>query len=125
MKRLIALSQLEGTQLDELRTLLREGGIEISETAPTLFSSGALWVPERDLERARELLRRESAAFAARAREAWEREWREEHRSSHARWLLARLRANPAEMLLALALLAFFVGLLVLIPLAYLLRRLA
>src|SRR5512134_211770 len=124
MKRLTALSQLEGKQLDELRALLRERGIEVSETAPTLFSSGALWVPEQDLEQARDLLNQESAAFAARAREEWEREWREEHRSSGARWLLARLRANPAEMLLALALLAFLVWLLVLSPLLYLLRRL-
>jgi hypothetical protein len=124
MKRLVALSQLEASQLDELRALLRERGIAFSETAPTLFSSGALWVQDEDLDSARELLRQESAAFAVRAREEWEREWREQHRSSHARWLLARLRANPGEMILALALLAFFAWLLVLSPLLYLLRRL-
>lgn len=124
MKRLVALSQLEAKQLDDLRALLRGAGIEVSETAPTLFSSGALWVPERELERARELLSQESAAFAAQARKVWQREWREEHRTSYARWLLARLRANPGEMILALVLLAFLVWLLVLSPLLYLLRHL-
>jgi hypothetical protein len=125
VKRLIALSLLEPKQLEELRALLRESGIECSETAATLFSSGALWVQEQDLARARELLSQESAAFAARAREEWEREWREEHGSSGLRWLVARLRANPVEMLAALALLALLVWLLVLYPLYYLLQRLA
>lgn len=125
MKRLVALSHLEGRQLEELRALLRERGIGVSETPPTLFSPGALWVQDEDLNPARELLRHESAAFAARARQQWEREWREEHRSSGVRWLMARLRENPAQTMLSLTLLAFFVWLLVLSPLLYLLRRLA
>ncbi|HEX6829111.1 MAG TPA: DUF6164 family protein [Burkholderiales bacterium] len=123
MKRLIALSLLEARQLDELRALLYAHGIEFSETPPSLISSGSIWVREHDFERSKELLEQESAAFAARAREAWQREWWEEHRASHVRWLLARLRANPGEMILALGLLAFFVWLLVFSPLLYLLRH--
>ena len=123
MKRLVGLGQLEAGQLEELRELLRSRGVEFSETPPGLVSLGAIWVPDEDFERAKELLEQEAAAFAAQARETWQQEWRGEHRGSWARWLFARLRARPAEMLLALLLFAFFVGLFVAYPLAYLLRR--
>ncbi|HSD61396.1 MAG TPA: DUF6164 family protein, partial [Burkholderiales bacterium] len=103
--------------------LLNTHGIEYSETPPSLISFGSVWVRDEDFQRAKELLAQESAAFAARARDAWGREWRELHRASYARWLVARLRTQPGEMLLALLLLAFFVGLLVVYPLAYLLQR--
>ena len=57
MKRLVALSHLEDSQLEELRALLRERGIGVSETPPTLFSPGALWVQDEDLDPARSVLR--------------------------------------------------------------------
>ncbi len=123
MKRLIGMGQLESGQLEELRELLESNGIEYSETAPSLISFGSIWVPDEDFERSKELLQQESAAFAARARGAWEQEWRETHRGSWARWLYARLRARPGEVLLALLLFAFFVALFVVYPVAYLLRR--
>jgi hypothetical protein len=124
MKRLVGLGQLESAQLEELRELLKAHGIEYTETPPTLLSFGAIWVRDEDLARSRQLLAQESAAFAAHAREAWLREWRENHRGSYFRWLFARLWAKPGEMLLALLLFAFFVGLFVVFPVAYLLRRL-
>lgn len=124
MKRLVGLAQLEPEQLDELRALLHSHGIAFSETPPTLLSFGAIWVEEEDFLPARELLRQESATFAARARAQWEQEWREVHKGSHGRWFLARLLHHPAEFLLALALLMFFVALLVVYPLFYLARGL-
>src|SRR5512134_1715233 len=123
MKRLIGLGQIESGQLEELRELLKAHGIEYSESPQSLISFGSIWVRDEDFQRSKELLEQESAAFAARARKTWEQEWREGHHSSYARWLIARLRANPGEMILALLLFAFFVGLLVVYPLAYLLRR--
>lgn len=122
MKRLVGLGQLEAGQLEELRELLKARGIEFSETPPSLISFGSLWVPDEDFARAKELLEQESTTFAARARETWEQEWRGVHQGSYLRWLFARLRANPGEMLLALLLFAFFVGLFGVYPLAYLLR---
>jgi hypothetical protein len=124
VKRLVGLAQLELEQLEELRALLNSHGIGFSETPPTLLSSGAIWVEEEDFLRARELLRQESAAVSARARAQWDQEWREVHKGSHGRWFLARLLHHPAEFLLALALLIFFVGLLVFYPLYYLARGL-
>lgn len=124
MKRLVGLAQLEPNQLEELRALLRADGIEFTETPPSLISFGSIWVADEQFPRAREILQQESAVFAARAREIWLREWREEHRRSYLRWLLARLRGNPAEVILAFLLLAFFVGLAVVYPLLYLAQRL-
>jgi len=123
MKRLISLGQLEAGQLEELRELLQANGIEYFVAPPSLISFGTIWVPDDDFQRSKELLGQESAAFAARARKTWEQEWREGHRNSYVRWLIARLRTNPGEMILALLLFAFFVGLLVVYPLAYFLRR--
>jgi hypothetical protein len=124
MKRLVGLSQLEAKQHEELLELLRSHDIEHRETPPSLLSFGSIWVREEDFVRARELLRQESAAFAAQARELWQREWREQYRGSYGRWFLARLRTNPAEFLLALLLLAFFLWLALVYPLVYLARRL-
>lgn len=125
MKRLVGLSQLEAAQLEELKALLRADGIEFSETPPSLISFGSIWVRDEDFPHAKARLLEESAAFAERARAAWRKEWEEEHRRSYARWLFARLRGNPAEVILALLLLAFFVGVLLVYPLLYLLRKLA
>jgi hypothetical protein len=124
MKRLVGLSQLEDKQHEELLELLRSHGIEHRETPPSLLSFGAIWVRNEDFALARELLRQESAAFAAQARELWQREWHEQYRGSYGRWFLARLRTNPAEFLLALLLLGFFLWLAFVYPLVYLARRL-
>jgi len=124
VKRLVGLAQLESDQLAELRALLDSHGIRFSETPPTLLGFGSIWVEDEDFPRARELLRQESATFAAQARAQWEQEWREIHKGSHARWILGRLIQRPGEFFLALLLLAFFLGLLVVYPLLYLARRL-
>jgi hypothetical protein len=125
VKRLIGLAQLESNQLTELRESLRAAEVAFTETPPSLLSFGAIWVADDDLDRARDLLLQESATFAAQAREAWQREWREQHHRSYVRWLLARLRGNPAEIIAALLMLAFFGWLLVIYPLLYLVRRLS
>jgi len=124
MRRLVGVAQLEPDQLVELRGLLESHGIRFKETPPTLLGFGSIWVEDADFGRARELLLAESAAFAAQARAQWEQEWREIHKGSHGRWMLARLIQRPGEYILAWLLLGFFIGVLVVYPLLYLARGL-
>jgi hypothetical protein len=122
VKRLVDTRYLEDAQYDELMSLLREAGIPVHETRTHLFSFGALWVPDESFDRAREILRNESTAFAARAREAWEREWELQHRGSMLRWFAYRLLSDPLEMLLRVLLLALAIGAFVLYPIWIMLR---
>ena len=122
MKRLVDTRYLEDAQYDELMALLRRAGIPVHETRTHLFSFGALWVPDQSFDRARGILRNESAAFAARAREEWEREWALQHRGSALRWFAYRLLSDPVEILLRVLLLALAVGAFVLYPVWIMLR---
>lgn len=122
MKRLVDTRHLADEQYGELTALLRQAGIHVHETHTHLFSFGALWVMDQDFERAREILRGESRAYAARAREEWEREWALQHRGSALRWFAYRLLSSPGEMLLRVLLLALAVGAFVLYPLWFILR---
>ena len=114
MKRLVDHRYLADAQHAELRALLEKAGVPFHETPTHLFSFGAIWVPDEAFERARDLLRTQSSSYAARAREAWEREWEAEHRGSALRWYLNQVALDPAgaigrTILLVLAL-AIFVG---------------
>jgi hypothetical protein len=122
MKRLVDTRYLAEAQYEELMSLLRAAGIPVHQTPTHLFSFGALWVPDEHFERARELLSGQASAFAARAREQWQREWEVEHRGSGLRWFAHRLFHNPAGMLLRVLLLALAVGAFVLYPIWYSLR---
>jgi hypothetical protein len=122
VKRLVDTRHLEAEQYDELQSLLRQASIPVHETHTHLFSFGALWVPDESFDRAREILRNESAAFAARAREEWEREWALQHRGSALRWFAYRLLSDPMEVLLRVLLLALAVGAFLLYPLWIILR---
>ncbi len=68
--------------------------------------------------RAREILDRQAAEYAASARAEWNAEWRREHGGSYARWLWHRLRQASADDLLRALLLLVLVGLMLLYPLA-------
>ena len=122
MKRLVDTRHLADEQYGELMTLLRQAGVHAHETHTHLFSFGALWVMDEDFERARQILRDESKAYAARAREEWEREWELQHRGSALRWFAYRLLSDPLEVLLRVLALALVVGAFVLYPIWYILR---
>lgn len=122
MKRLVDHRFLTEAQHAELLALLRNAGIPFHETPTHLLSFGAVWVLEEDFERARGILREESAAYAARAKADWDREWALEHRGSALRWYARQVAHDPAgtigrTVLLALAFAAF-----VLWPLWYVIR---
>jgi hypothetical protein len=117
MKRLVDIGRLEEDQFDELLVLLNNAGIRHHETQTHLFSFGAIWVLEEDFPRATEILRTESKAYAARAREEWEREWQNEYRGSFTRWFIHRLWRSPTGMLGRVILLALAVWFFALYPL--------
>jgi hypothetical protein len=122
VKRLVDTRYLAEAQYDELMELLRGAGIAVHETATHLFSFGALWVPDEAFERARAILREQSSAYAARAREAWEQEWALQHRGSALRWFTYRLMSNPRPVLLRVLLLAIALAAFVGYPVWVLLR---
>ena len=108
MKRLVALP-LEAEQEREILRLLDEAGIAHKETRAKsrLFGSDAIWVSEQDYLRAKQIVDKESAEYAAAARAQWQAEWRREHGGSYARWFWSRLRrATPEDVVRALFLVA-------------------
>jgi transposase len=117
MKRLVDTGNLEEEQYQELASLLQRENIFVHETRTHLFDFGAFWVRDEDFARAQEILRAESADYAARARESWERQWRLEYRSSALRWFLHRLFHNPAGVAARVVLLALALGAFVIYPL--------
>ena len=82
------------------------------------FGSNAIWVPEADYLRAKDILDRQAAEYANSAREQWQAEWRREHGGSYARWLLNRMRRATMDDVLRVVLLAALVGLMLFYPLA-------
>lgn len=120
MKRLVPLP-LDPEQHEDLARVLDEARIDWREVkSPSrLFSSDAIWVADEDFVRARELLRQQSEAFAAKRRSEWQAEWTSEHAESYARWLWRRMRENPAGLLLKLAALIVLAGLLLLFPMMF------
>jgi hypothetical protein len=118
-RRLVSLP-LEPEQEQEILRRLDAAGIAHKETRSMsrLFGSNAIWVPEADYPRAKEILDREAAEYAGAAREQWQAEWRREHGGSYLRWLLNRMRrATMDDVLRVLALIAL-VGLMLLYPIA-------
>jgi hypothetical protein len=121
MKRLVALP-LEAEQEREILRLLDEAGIAHRQTRAKskLFGSDAIWVSEQDYLRAKQIVDKESAEYAAAARAQWQAQWRREHGGSAARWLWSRLRrATPEDVVRALFLVALL-GLMLLYPLTLL-----
>jgi len=120
MKRLLPLP-LDPEQHKEIVRVLQEAQIDYREVeSPSrLLSSDAIWVPDEDLPRARELVQRQADAFAARRRSEWQTEWTAEHEKSYARWLWNRLRSQPAETLLKIAALLGLIGLLLIYPMTF------
>lgn len=82
------------------------------------FGSNAIWVPEADYLRAKDILDREAAEYAGAAREQWQAEWRSEHGGSYARWLLNRMRRATMDDVLRVLVLIALVGLMLLYPIA-------
>jgi len=118
-KRLVRLP-LEPDQEREILRLLDEAGIAHQEarSRSRLFGSDAIWVAEQDYARAKEILDREAADYAAAAREKWQAEWRDVHQGSYARWLWSRLRQATLEDLVRALFLIALVGLMLLYPLS-------
>lgn len=121
MKRLVALP-LESEQEREILRLLDEAGIAHKETRAKskLFGSDAIWVSEQDYLRAKQIVDKESAEYAAAARAQWQAEWRREHGGSYARWLWSRLRRATMEDFMRALFLVALLGLMLLYPLTLL-----
>ncbi len=121
MKRLVALP-LESEQEREILRLLDEAGIVHKETRAKskLFGSDAIWVSEQDYLRAKQIVDKESAEYAAAARAQWQAEWRREHGGSYARWLWSRLRRATMEDFMRALFLVALLGLMLLYPLTLL-----
>lgn len=119
MKRLVGLPLEEGQEDDILR-MLDEARISyrITRSFSILIGGGAIWVPDEDYPRARELLEHEAQAFAASARAKWRAEWRTEHQGSYLLWLWNRLRRTPPSTLLKAIVLIGLLGMMLLYPLA-------
>lgn len=120
-KRLASLP-LPPEQEQEILRLLDGAGIAHKETRSTsrFFGSDAIWVAEEDYARARQIVDREAAEYAAAARAEWNAEWRREHGGSYARWLWSRLRGTTPEALMRALLLILLVAVMLLYPLALL-----
>lgn len=104
MKRVADLSGLDDGQRAAIRRLLEQKGFDVHETPGTLLSNAALWVPDEDYAAARALLEPAEAEMAARAREAFEREYAERWGGSYWRWLLGRIVEEPVRLLMIVAL---------------------
>ncbi|MEX2241478.1 MAG: hypothetical protein WD775_12385 [Burkholderiales bacterium] len=120
-ERLVSLP-LEPDQEREILRLLDEAKIAHQETRSKsrLFGSDAIWVAQGDYPRAKEILDREAADYAAAARETWQAQWHREHGGSYARWLWSRLRRATMEDFVRALFLIALVGLMLLYPLALL-----
>jgi hypothetical protein len=118
-KRLVSLP-LEPDQEREILRLLDAAGIAHRETRSKsrLLGSDAIWVAQGDYPRAKEILDREAAGYAAAARETWQAEWHREHGGSYARWLTSRLRRATIDDVLRALLLIALVALMLLYPLS-------
>ena len=122
MRRLVKLGHLEPRQYEELVELLGRNDVRFREAPGGLLFSGAIMVVDEDLEKAKEILRAHSEAYAVEARKRWQEEWRTEHGGSTLKWFVHRLREQPLEVVLRLLLLALAVGAFVLFPLWYVMR---
>jgi len=120
-KRLVSLP-LEPDQEREILRLLDEAAIAHQEarSKSRLFGSDAIWVAQGDYPRAKEILDREAAGYAAAARETWQAEWRREHGGSYARWLRNRLRRATMEDFVRAVFLVALLSLMLLYPLSLL-----
>lgn len=83
-----------------------------------LFGGDAIWVDDADYARAKEILEREAAQYAATAREQWQQEWRDVHGGSYLRWLGRRLQNATAEDVVRALFLIALVALMLLYPLS-------
>ena len=121
MKRLVGLP-LDARQEEEIVALLDQAGIDyrVTRTPAALVGGDAIWVPDEDYPRARQLLDEEARAFAEAARREWNAAWQAEHQGSYARWLWNRLRRTPPETLLRALLLIAVLALMLFYPLALL-----
>lgn len=118
-KRLVSLP-LEPEQERDLLRRLDEAGIAHREarSKSRLFGGDAIWVAEADYPRAKEILEKEAAEYAAAARARWQAEWREQHGGSYARWLWGRAQRATFDDVLRAALLILLVALMLLYPLS-------
>ena len=123
MRRLVDLRHLETKQYEELTSLLQDAGISVNETISNFMDYGAIWVRDEDFPRAVAILRKESASFAARARKTWERQWQTEHKGSYVRWFAHKLFRSPLGTLIRVVLLASLIGIFIVFPVLYALRR--
>ena len=123
MRRLTDLRHLEKKQYDELTSLLQAARIAVHETTTNFMGYGAIWVRDEDFPRAVAILRTEAVSFAARARKRWDRQWQTEYKSSHVRWFAHKLFRSPVGTVVQVLLLAALVGVFVVYPLLYVLRR--
>ena len=123
MRRLVDLTDLETKQYEELIGLLRGSRIAMHETISNSMGNGAIWVRDSDFPRAVTILRKESASFAANARETWERQWEIENKNSFMRWFAHKLFRSPVGTLFQVVLLALLIGVFVIFPTLYVLRR--
>ena len=123
MKRLVGLP-LDVQQENEIMRLLTEAGIPYRETrSPFRFlSADAIWVSEDDYPQACALLESEAKAFAAMARAQWNAEWVAEHKGSYVLWLWSRVRRTSIATLVRVLILIVVVGVMLLYPLAFVLR---
>ena len=121
MKRLASLP-LPPEQEREILRLLDEAGIAHKEARAKsrLFGSDAIWVAEEDHPRAKAIVDKEAADYAAAARAQWQAEWRREHGGSYARWLWHRLRRATLEDVVRALVLIALVALMLLYPLTLL-----
>jgi len=93
---LVAEGRMARAQFEDIRKRLRAKKIPYHVVSvPTKImelpaGDRYLFVADRDLLRAQEVLSDEFRSFALEQRERWEKEWREKYKGSYWKWLLHR-----------------------------------
>ena len=124
MKRLVGLP-LDPRLEDKIFRLLVQAGIPYRETrSPSRFLGGdAIWVNDEDYAQASALVEGEANTFAAMVRADWNAEWDTVHKGSYALWMWNRLRRASVATLVRVILLIAVVSVMLLYPLAYVLKQ--
>lgn len=105
----------------ELVGLLLANGIRYREEQSSFLMPATIWVEEADCAKAVEIASSVAAKHAKHAKGKWNREWKERYKGSYLRWLLADVH-KPANMF-RLFLLLVMLGVFVVYPLVYVIRR--
>lgn len=104
----------------DLIDLLLASGIRYRETPSNFLAAPTIWVDESDYERAFEIASSVGARYAKQSKEQWDKDWKERHKGSYARWFVDKIR-KPGNWG-GIVLLIIMLGVFVVYPIVYVFR---